>query len=615
MESLKSQFSAQVVYNLPMDMLANIPDVNAPECESLGFNHVIDAYRQFSGPANLAGKRVISSELGAQPNEVYSQTMPELIWDTKRSIVGGINQFVYHGYPFTGNYPNTTWPGYTTFTYRFSSMHGPRQPGWEHYKDYMDWTARMQWVAQSGVPKVDLAFWLKRDQYFSVPSVYEPNDLAQAGFSYEYLSPDNFILPEAVVKNGVLAPDRQAFKAMIVRGNDTLTVPGVQKLVEFAKAGLPIVFSGGVPTNLTGYNFTGTEYCYKALKGILDLDNVHNVPFDNLAASLSSLGLTPRTRVSADRIWYTYWREDGNASMTYVFVYNDAWDSQLGGGGSVGAIQLETTGMPYMYDAWTGEMTPMAAYQQNKKSTTVFLELAGNQSVILAFAWEQKVPTGTRLLATPSEVYSATEASGRVTLKAGNSTEPALLSNGTIVGLPPPAPSFPLKNWNLTIESWTRPKHPAQDQTVAAKSNTTVHLTELIPWNQISKSLSHVSGRGFYTTNFTWPPTLGEADGAVLDLGVIVNTARVWVNGQQLPPLDPTDAWADIGDYLEKGENHVEVVVTTTLGNALIPIYDEDHPRIKTSGTLWLGPVPEEQAYGLVVPVKVVPYLITTVVV
>lgn len=63
--SIGIQSSAQVVYNLPMDMLANIPDVDAPECESLGFNHNIDDYRQFTGPANLAGKRVISSECGA----------------------------------------------------------------------------------------------------------------------------------------------------------------------------------------------------------------------------------------------------------------------------------------------------------------------------------------------------------------------------------------------------------------------------------------------------------------------------------------------------------------------------------------------------------------------
>lgn len=179
--SLQSQFSAQVVYNLPMDMLANVPHVNAPECESLGFNHLIDGYRQYAGPANLAGKRIISSELGAQRNEVYSQTLPELIWDTKRSIVGSVNQFVYHGFPFSGNYANTTWPGFTTFTYRFSNMHGPRQPAWEYYNDYMNWTARVQYVAQSGVPKIDLAFWLKLDQFFSVDNQYEPNDLQQAG--------------------------------------------------------------------------------------------------------------------------------------------------------------------------------------------------------------------------------------------------------------------------------------------------------------------------------------------------------------------------------------------------------------------------------------------------
>lgn len=61
-DTLQSQFSAQVSYNLPMDMLANVPAVNAPECESLGFNHVIDAYRQFSGPANC------KSEKHRQPN-------------------------------------------------------------------------------------------------------------------------------------------------------------------------------------------------------------------------------------------------------------------------------------------------------------------------------------------------------------------------------------------------------------------------------------------------------------------------------------------------------------------------------------------------------------------
>ena len=148
------------------------------------------------------------------------------------------------------------------------------------------------------------------------------------GWSYEYLSPDNLVAePEAYVKDSVLAPERQAFKALILRGNDTLTVRGVQKVVDYAHEGLPIIISGGVPFNLSGYNASGSTYVKSALASI---NNVHQVPAENLSASLLDLGFSPRTRTDSDRTWYTYWREDTQANKTYVFVHNDAWDSQLG---------------------------------------------------------------------------------------------------------------------------------------------------------------------------------------------------------------------------------------------------------------------------------------------
>ncbi|KAF2773389.1 hypothetical protein EJ03DRAFT_347900 [Teratosphaeria nubilosa] len=607
--SLQSQFSAQVSYNLPMDMMANIPYVQAPECESLGFNHLIDGYRQYSGPANLAGKRIISSELGAQQVEVYSQTLPELVWDIKRSIVGGVNQFVLHGYPFSGDYPNTTWPGFTTFTYRFSGMRGPRQPDWEYYQDYVDWIARMQFVAQSGVPKVDLAFWLKSNEYISVTNRYFPLDLEQAGFTYEYLSPDNFDLPEAYVANGILAPNRQAFKALIIRQNDTLTVSGVDKLVEWALDGLPIVISGGLPLNLTGYNVSGIEYVRSQLNSIVDLANVHTVPFDNLAASLTDLGFAPLTAVSADRIWYTFWREDSSACVTYVFVYNDAWDSEFGLGASSGSVSFATTGVPYFYDAWTGDVSPVAAYQQNSSSTTIPLSLAGNQSIIIGFHHNETPRTGNGVVVLPEQVYSAATTENSITIKAADTPSPVALSDGASISLPIPAAPINLTSWTLIIESWNPPTDLYASQTQAVLTNSTYNITSLLPWSTLSASLTTTSGRGFYSTTFTWPPADGTADGAVLSLGAIFHTARVWVNGQQLPPLDPTDAWADIGDALVEGTNSVEVVVTSTLGNVLRPIYK----NIRSSGTTWLGPQPVLQGYGLLSPVSVVPYRSTTI--
>lgn len=85
------QMSAQVAYNLPIDMEALIPLVNAPECESLGFGDSIDRYRQYSGPAVLPGKRVISNEIGAVALKTYRYLVADLLWSINRAVAGGVN--------------------------------------------------------------------------------------------------------------------------------------------------------------------------------------------------------------------------------------------------------------------------------------------------------------------------------------------------------------------------------------------------------------------------------------------------------------------------------------------------------------------------------------------
>ena len=101
-------------------------------------------------------------------------------------------------------------------------------------------------------------------------------------------------------------------------------------------------------------------------------------------------------------------------------------------------------------------------------------------------------------------------------------------------------------------------------------------------------------------------------DGALLDLGRIVHTARVTVNGHVLPALDVTWARADISSYLKTGVNHVEVVVSTPLGNALRPIWDS----LESSGKFANSQIgaPEIAGYGLVGIVTVItPYEIVSV--
>ncbi len=614
---LDVQFSAQISYNLPMDMLQNVPNVDAPECESLGFNHLIDGYRQYAGPANLAGKRVISSELGANHLEAYQQTMPELIWDVKRSIAGSVNQFVFHGYPFSGSYGNTTWPGFTTFDYAYSEMHGRRQPAWDFASDTIDFVARLQYIFQSGIPKIDLAFYQKITTFPNIVRNYEPTDLEAAGYSYEYISPDNFALPEAYVQDATFAPTRQAFRAMIVRANDSMTTLGVSKLAEYANTGLPIIFSGGLPAYLATYDQTENDYFTRVLSSLTSLSNVHVVPYKDLAVTIASLAISPMTKVSANSTWYTYWRHDASERMDYIFIYNDADDLRLGNGFSEGVVEFASTGIPYHFDAWTGEQTPILNYTQSSTSTTIFFQLAGNQSITVAFA--SSPLNGSSV---PSEHVTSAEAGildfsyapglGFIAKGGPGTSNLSLKTSDNKTHTVPSTSAAPttLTNWTLIVESWS-PSSNLSDSLTTVKTNATFMLGELTSW-QYTPGLQNVSGRGYYSTSFTWPPAGSSSSsnlGAVIDFGAIFHTVRVSINNHTLPPLDLTWARADISEYLVQGQNTVEAVVATPLLNVLRPIWEQ----LRSSG----GPPQFEAApaqdYGLLKPVVITPYIGTVI--
>jgi hypothetical protein len=228
--------------------------------------------------------------------------------------------------------------------------------------------------------------------------------------------------------------------------------------------------------------------------------------------------------------------------------------------------------------------TPGRERSRQSAKTIIPLSLAGNQSTIIGFHHDE-APGKSKHAGTLPNWHESDSKSNIRQHPYDHSTK-----------------ALSLIPWTLTIESWSAPENLTADQMQAAKSNSTYHLPILQPWNAISSSLNDTSGRGFYNTTFTWPPADCDSKRhAILDLGALSNTARVWLNDQQLPPLDPTAALADISGYLREGENEVRVVVATTLGNAVRPLWSE----LRSSGTLALGPLPVVQEYGLVGEVSV----------
>ncbi|KAL1617257.1 hypothetical protein SLS56_011061 [Neofusicoccum ribis] len=616
-DDLNLQVSAQVSYNMPMDAAASIPYTDAPECESLQWDNNVDGYRQFTGAAHLAGKRVISNELGAERSKAYQLTIPHMLWSINRAVAGGVNQFVLHGQTYSGNYYNTTWPGYTPFSYTFSEIYSEKQPVWKHgLSEALGYIARVQFVQQKGTPRVDLAIYNKVSASNpNFPTLYQVESLVKSGWSYEYLTADNLHLPQARVEGQKLAPDGPQYKGIVLPDSSNLTLEAVSVLKSFAEAGLPIVISGSVHGYYHSGDGSGEAAVQSAISDLLKTERVYSAESQDLPQILSSIGLDPQIRAETNATLYTTWREDVIEGIDYAFLFCD-------GSSCRGSFHISSTKRPYFLDPWDGQRTPVLKYSLVNNKTVLPLNLRGNETIIVAFAGEglEDVLEPTfHATETPSNLIGyryenenklniqlgpPTSAQPRITLSTGKSIPLGNLSSHLS--------TIQLRNWTLTAEHWDAPPNINDASATAAKHNTTHALPSLTSWTSIP-GLENASGVGRYATSFHWPPP-GGADGARIRFSHVLHAVTVRVNGHRLPPLDCSAPEADVGPHLVAGVNEVVVVVPTTMWNYLRSIFSRlvhvgEAPLLGVLARFEGGELPPRTENGLVGMVELRPYV------
>ncbi|GKT63413.1 secreted protein [Colletotrichum tofieldiae] len=601
---LSLQLSVQPSYNLPMDMLASIPFVDAPESESLQGQNKVDSYRNFAGPAYLSGKKITSNELGASFARAFNLAIPELLQMANRGFSGGLNQFVIHGQSYTGNYPATTWPGNAPFRYVVSDLWNSKRPDWDNGLAYaLDYMARLQYVQRQGIPRTDVVIYNKHsatDGY--LPVVYTANDLTQGGWSYNYLSPDNFNQPEVSINKSILAPSGPAYKAMVILATHNVTLEAVEKLQSFAQQGLPIIVAGGTPGYYPTSNASTKAAVESAVSKLLLSNNVHQVASGGVAEKLMSLGLRPNVGTRTNGTWHTTWRTDSEGGVDYLYVFCD-------GPPSSGELTVKSTKTIYILNAWTGVRSPLLNYAIDGNYTTIPVSLAANQTLVLAF--EEQPIEGLNLpevhaTKLPTDVlgYGIDESSMYLHV-AGNSTSRAKFSSGKEINLNSTAPeAFELRNWDLIAEHWEAPEDMYQASVVAVKRNTTHTLDKLVSWTEI-EGLQNTSGVGYYVANFTWPQSPGSTSGAYVRFPAALNAIVLHVNGQRTPPLDYANPIMDISPYLVKGRNEITASVPSTLWNYIRSIWDS----LENGGLEPLLPILlPRTANGLVGTVRIIPF-------
>ncbi|MGN1219515.1 MAG: glycosyl hydrolase [Candidatus Cryptobacteroides sp.] len=558
----------QTAYGKYMEQASTSMFVGIPEGELMMIRNAFDNIRAQSGAVHLIGRTEYNAELQAEMSKNHAQSWQNLLFFVQRAFSAGVNNITLHGYNYSGKFsgpgnienhlPGVAWPGWEGFGRDGFSNSWGTEPLWEMAPIYTRFIARNGYILKQGKPRIDLAvfresFWDNNFEGRDGDYWYRDGGLLQdMGYSYDFVSNVNLSLASAKVKNNRLAINGPAYKAIILdQSLNTRNEPVSEKKIsydaacrifELAEAGLPVIYIGSLPT---GNSFFGqddkAEQIIAIMNKMTELPNVKCASdFSLVPEVLASMNILPDASYSHEKdkskfinihraddgIDYYYIYNRGlNANSGNQFPWGWSKERELPYSSTSAVVSFRTSGVPYIMNAWDGCITKVIDYEENNGVISIPVELAGNESVIIAFDRTGKI--------------HATR----------DSYNPDFSESRTIE----------IADWCLNIESW----EPGTTPTGTTKRNFDFEIEELKPWNEI-KGLENVSGTGTYTATFV----LEEGEKAIINLGNVNYSYQLYVNGKEVI-ASQTNTRIDIGEYVQSGENQIIVKVRTTLNNRI----------------------------------------------
>ncbi|WP_433472734.1 glycosyl hydrolase [Spirillospora sp. CA-142024] len=590
--SLGLEYRAQP-YGLETDAIYTAAILDVPEGESLGFKN-LDDYRALAGGRDMGGRTILSCEAGAYQGGAYNTTWNKLLRTMGGAYAAGLNQTVLHGFSYA-TAPGAAWPGFAAFTpynggIGFAESWGPRQPTWRHAPDVAGYLSRIHQAMQAGKSRIDVAvFRQKGYTKTGIGAGWFTKSGVPLGWTHQLISAPLLDLPSATVSGGRLAPGGPAYQVMFIEGDRfagnecTLPLGTARTMLKLTQAGLPLVFLGDwSAATVPGLARDGeNEQLRDVLKQVFAQPRVRVVALeDDVPGALADLGLRPTVAYAQASTLLTAHRQDGGTDYYYLCNGKHAETVKP----PVAAIDHDVTftrsdrkAVPYRLDLWTGETERIAVYREDGDTITLRVALQPSEATVIVLARGGQAPSAT---ASDAELrVDRQRLIARATAPGGYSTTlPDGRTVETVIGAVPEAQT--LTSWRLQVEDMTPDGVRRHD----------LKLDALTAWPDIPE-LADVSGIGTYTTTVNWA---GDG-GAVLDLGEVFDTCRVTVNGHRLPVSVIVPA-VDVGPYLRRGANTIEVGVATTLNN-----------RLRVSDPAVYGGA-ARQKYGLIGPVRLVPY-------
>ncbi|MCL2164548.1 MAG: hypothetical protein FWH55_09195, partial [Oscillospiraceae bacterium] len=607
LNSVGIETRAQISYGRSFEITEPSMYVDYPDAENYNQYNNIDIMRLHTAGSKLQNK-VTASETGAEL--AHSTTIQTILNDGYSMYAAGVQRQIWHvwssGYGYyndTGSGTSTpasnyAWPGYSpTDRLRF----GTRTPTIRDFDEFNAHLGRIQQLLQTGKSRTDIGFihnnWNQGLRYGGSGHsnlgggrvaekingmnymlahqgvYYRSTELQDNGYTYDYFSP-KFLYNDNVSFNEITKTIEPAGYKALVLYQDWLDVKGAERILEWAKKGLPVAIMDGAAVRTT-FNDGNDAKLAQIITELKTLPNVKSAAIytddsdfnyflpladgyeDGLYKALQELGVRPYAEfIEPNHQLLTQSRTDSSGNL-YLYAFNycpndyhqysyiESVQTEDHGTNIKTEIKMDGMFIPYNIDAWSGKVTELGNYRYENGQTVFAIDLDYNN--VALFAFEAVRDERLHIVETNAEAAYALPGSLviRATVSGAYNT---VLSNGASYqnSFSVPAP-YDITNWELSVESWTANPvagdlwrfetigslHTANRKTSTVKTPINVKLDKLTTWNNIPGVGREHSGLGHYFATFNW--AADKADGAYLDFGATISdTMKVWINGQKV---------------------------------------------------------------------------------
>ena len=507
----------------------NVEDINTKEIPD------INMLKFASSAANVTGKPLISNESFTWLTEHFKTSWSQVKPEAEQIFLSGINHIFYHGTTYTPS--DVQFPGWLFYA---STNFVPENSLWSHLKGLNSYIERTQSVLQSGKPDNELLmYWPIYDQWASPkgkdvtfkvhnvekwlqPTVMYKNltELSKIGYSIDMVSDKMISESKLENQNIQVTKNGGSYKVLVIPELTYLPESTLKNILELAQNGASIIFQNE-PKDIPG-NFE-VEKRRTQLKSLWN-----KIPFQNQTGNLKMASFGKGKIILSSDV--------AKALELLKIEREKLTDTGLK------FVRREFDGGKYYYivNHTSKEINEFVPLNYSGKQVALMNPENGNFGIgeIQNNSVKIQLKSGESLIIQASENTDITIPKWKYIEK----TDTPIVLN---------------QPWQLTFKEGG-PELP--------KSKT---LDKLQPWTNFTEdsSTQSFSGTGVYTTSFKLKKN--KADDFVLKFDKLYESAKVIVNGQDAGIVWSIPFEINIGKYLKKGKNTIQIEVCNLMANRI----------------------------------------------